>query len=132
MRAFPLRMLDQEVLKMIIRKTDSIKEFKNGNINIRFAPEEIAEINSDDTQSGLSALINALYWADCYMIGDSFCINNFTMGQLIYSAYSHVCYTLDLSDIDDILMQGRNLKLYAHKPDAEEMELIKREMGVGA
>ena len=117
---------------MTIRNTDNVKEFKNGNINIHFTTEEIAEINSDDTQSGLSALIDALYWADCYMIGDSFCINNFTIGQLIYNAYSDVCYILDLSDIDDILMQGRALKLYAHKPDADEREMIEREMGVGA
>ena len=117
---------------MIMRKTDNVKEFKNGNINIHFTTEEIEEINRDDMQSGLSALINALYWADCYMIGDSFCINNFTMGQLIYSAYSDVCYILDLSDIDAVLMQGKTLKLCARKPDAEDREMIEREMGVGA
>ena len=132
MRAFPLHMLDQEVLKMIIRNTDNVKEFKNGNINIHFTAEEIAEINSDDMQSGLNALINALDWADCYFVGDSYCRGNFTMDQLIYNAYSDVCYILDLSDIDDILMQGKTLKLYARKPDAEDREMIEREMGVGA
>ena len=117
---------------MIIRKTDNVKEFKNGNINIHFTTEEIAEINSDDTQSGLFALIKALDWADCYFVGDSFSWGNFTMGRLIYNAYSDVGYILDLSDIDAVLMNGKTLKLYAHNPDAEEMELIKREMGVGA
>ena len=117
---------------MVIRETDNVKEFKNGNINIHFSAEEIAEINSDDMQSGLSALINALYWVDCYMIGDSFCMSNFTMGQLIYNVYSDVCYTLDLSDIDAVLMQGKTLKLYARKPDSEDREMIELEMGVGA
>ena len=117
---------------MIIRKTDSVKEFKNGNLNIRFTAEEIAEMNSDDAQSGLYTLINALDWADCYFVGDSFCWGNFTMGQLIYNAYSDVCYILDLSDINAVLMKGETLKLYARKPDAENREMIEREMGVGA
>ena len=117
---------------MIIRNTDNVKEFKNGNINIHFTEEEIEEISRDDMQSGLYTLINALDWADCYMIGDSFCMSNFTMGQLIYNAYSDVCYILDLSDIDTVLMQGKTLKLYARKPDPEDREMIEREMGVGA
>lgn len=117
---------------MIIRNTDNVKEFKNGNLNISFTAEEIAEINSDDTQSGLSALINALDWADCYFVGDSFPWGNFTMGQLIYNAYSDVCYILGLSDINAVLMNGKTLKLYARKPDPEDREMIKREMGVGA
>lgn len=117
---------------MIIRKTDNVKEFKNGNINIHFPTEEITEINSDDMQSGLSALINALDWADCYFVGDAFSWGNFTMGQLIYNAYSDVCYILDLSDIDAVLMQGKTLKLCARKPDPEDREIIEMEMGVGA
>ena len=117
---------------MIIRKTDNAKEFKNGNLNIHFSAEEIAEINSDDTQSGLSALINALYWTDCYMIGDSFCLSNFTMGQLIYNAHSDACYILDLSDINAVLMQEKTLKLYARRPDEEDREMIEREMVVSA
>ena len=117
---------------MIIRKTDNVKEFKNGNLNIHFSAEEITEINSDDMQSGLSALINVLDWADCYFVGNSFSWGNFTMGQLIYNAYSDVCYILDLSDIDAVLMHGKTLKLYARKPDAEDREMIEREMGVGA
>ena len=117
---------------MIIRNTDNVKEFKNGNINIHFTTEEIAEINSDDMQSGLNALINALDWADCYFVGNSYCPSNFTMCQLIYNAYSDVCYILDLSDIDAVLMQGKTLKLYARKPDAEDREMIEQEMGVGA
>lgn len=113
---------------MIIRETDNVKEFKNGNLNISFTEEEIEEITSDDMQSGLAALINALDWADCYFVGDSFCLSNFTMVQLIYNAYSDVCYILDLSDIDAVLMNGKTLKLYARKPDPEDLEMIEREM----
>lgn len=117
---------------MIIRNTDNVKEFKNGNINIHFTAEEIEEINRDGMQSGISALINALDWADCYFAGDSFSWGNFTMGQLIYNTHSDVCYILDLSDIDAVLMRGKTLKLYARKPDPEDREMIEREMGVGA
>ena len=117
---------------MIIRNTDNVKEFKNGNLNISFTAEEIAEINSDDTQSGLNVLINALDWADCYFVGNSFCWGNYTMRQLIYNAHSDVCYILDLSDIDAVLMQGEILKLYARKPDPEDREMIEREIGVSA
>ena len=117
---------------MIMRKTDNVKEFKNGNLNIRFSAEEISDINNDSMMSGFTHLMHVLDWIDCYMLGDSFCWGNFKMFQRIYNAHSNICYYLDLDDIDAILMRGQTLKLYAHKPDAEEMELIKREMGVGA
>lgn len=117
----------------MLRKTDNVVEFKNGNMNIHFTPEDIADIRADRIQnSGLYTLINALDWADCYFVGDSFSLGNFTMGQLIYNAHSDVCYILDMSDIDAVLMQGKTLKLYARKPDAEDREMIEREMGVGA
>lgn len=119
--------------KMIIRNTDNVKEFKNGNINIHFTPENIADIRADRIQnSGLYALINARDWADCYFVGNSYCLSNFTMVQLIYNAHSDVCYILDLSDINAVLMRGKTLKLYARKPDAEDREMIAREMGVSA
>ena len=117
---------------MIIRNTDNVKEFKNGNLNIHFTADEIADINNDSLMSGFTHLIHVLDWVDCYFVGDSYCLSNFTMGRTIYNAYSDVCYILDLSDIDAVLMHGKTLKLYAHKPDAEEREMIEREMGVGA
>lgn len=116
---------------MIIRKTDNVKEFKNGNMNIHFTPENIADIHADRIQnSGLYTLINALDWNDCYFIGDSFSLRNFSMGQLIYNCRRDKCYTLDLSDIDNVLMDGRTLKLYAHQPTEEEREQIAIETGV--
>ena len=117
---------------MVIRKTDNVKEFKNGNINIRFTAEEISEINNDKTLSGSVYLMWALDSADCCLIGETFCLSNFAMGHTIYNMYSDVCYTLDLSDIDAVLMQGKTLKLYARKPDPEDREMIEQEMGVGA
>lgn len=118
---------------MIIRNTDNITEFKNGNMNIHFSPENIADIRADKIQnSGLYTLINALEWNDCYFIGDSFSLGNFSMGQLIYSCRRDKCYILDLSDIDNVLMAGRTLKLYAHDPSDNEREQINSEMGVSA
>lgn len=117
---------------MIIRKTDNVKEFKNGNINIRFTTEEISEINNDKTLSGYVYLMWALDLADCYTIGESFCLSNFDMGRTIYNAYSDVCYTINLSDIYTVLMQGKTLKLYARKPDVEDREMIEQEVGAGA
>ena len=114
---------------MIIRNTDNAKEFKNGSINIHFTAEEIADINNDNMMSGFTHLMYVLDWADCYMLGDSFCWGNSKMFQRIYNAHSNICYYMDLDDIDDVLMQGKTLKLYARKPDPEDREMIEREMG---
>lgn len=105
------------------RKHENIKEFKNGNINFRFSPEQIKEL-----KTGKVSAVEVISWIldeiDCYFIGESYCLSNFTMGATIYNVYSDLCYIIDFSDIEKVLMAGRWLKLYARKPDETDREII--------
>lgn len=108
------------------RQHDNIKEFGNGNINIRFSPEQIAEL-----KTGKISVVEVLSWTleeiDCYFIGESYCLSNFTTGATIYNAYSDLCYTIAFSDVESVMMSGRWLKLYARKPDDTDREILERE-----
>lgn len=106
------------------REHENIKEFKNGNINFRFNPEQVTEI-----KTGKVSAVEVISWTldeiDCYFIGEEYCLGNFTMGATIYNAHSDLCYIINFSDIITVLMSGRWLKLYARKPDENDREIIK-------
>ena len=99
------------------------QRFKNGNLNIRFSPDEIADI-----KAGKCSDIELLSWKlgrfDTSFIGEQYCLSNYTMGCTLYSCYAGKVFLLDFSDIDSILMNGRTLKLYASKPTPEDLEQI--------
>ena len=102
------------------------QRFKNGNLNIRFSPDEIADI-----KAGKYSDIELLSWKlekfDTSFIGEEYCLSNYTMGCTLYSYYADKVFVLDFSDIASILMTGGTLKLYARKPDSEDREIIERE-----
>lgn len=108
------------------RNYDNIKEFNNGNINFRFTPEQIAEL-----KTGKISAVEVISWIldeiDCYFIGEQYCLSNYTTGATIYNAYSDLCYIIDFSDVETVLMSGRYLKLYARKPDEQDRETIEKE-----
>lgn len=108
------------------REHENIKEFQNGNINFRFTPEQIAEL-----KTGKISAVEVISWIldeiDCYFIGEQYCLGNYTTGATIYNAYSDLCYIIDFSDVETVLMSGRYLKLYARKPDENDREIIERE-----
>lgn len=108
------------------RNNENIKEFNNGNINFRFTREQITEL-----KTGKISAVEVISWIldeiDCYFIGESYCLGNFTTGATIYNAYSDLCYVIDFSDIETVLMSGRYLKLYARKPDENDREIIEKE-----
>ena len=108
------------------REHENIKEFQNGNINFRFTPEQIAEL-----KTGKISAVEVISWIldeiDCYFIGEQYGLSNYTTGATIYNAYSDLCYIIDFSDIETVLMSGRYLKLYARKPDETDREIIERE-----
>lgn len=108
------------------RSHENIKEFNNGNINFRFTREQITEL-----KTGKISAVEVISWIldeiDCYFIGESYCLSNFTTGATIYNAYSDLCYVIDFSDIETVLMSGRYLKLYARKPDENDREIIEKE-----
>ena len=100
-----------------------IKEFENGNINIKLSADTIANINA-----GKYSDIEVLSWLlddlDCYYIGEEFCLSNFDMGISIYNCYSDLVYILAFSDIINKLMKNKTLKLYAATPTADDRLLI--------
>ena len=100
-----------------------IREFNNGNINIKLSVDTIADINAGKYSDieVLSWLLNDL---DCYFISDQFCLSNFDMGVSIYNCYSDLVYILAFSDIINKLMQNKTLKLYAATPTADDRSLI--------
>ena len=107
---------------------ENIKEFGNGNINLRFTPEQIEEV-----KTGKISDVEVISWIldeiDCYFIGEQYCLSNYCMGATIYNAYSDLCYTINFSDVEDVLMTGRHIKLYARKPDEDDREIIEEEWG---
>ena len=108
------------------RFDESIR-FKNGNINIRFSKETINDIKANKF-SDIECLSFALDNVDCYFVGEQFCLSNYDMGVLIYSVYSDKAFILAFSEMDK-LIQGKTLKLYAHKPNIEEREQIQYYLG---
>ena len=102
------------------------QRFKNGNINIRFSPDEIADIKAGK-YSQIELLSRKLEGFDTYFIGEEYCLSNYIMGCTLYSYHSDKVFILDFSDIDSVLMKGGTLKLYARKPDSEDREIIERE-----
>ena len=103
------------------------QRFNNGNLNIRFSPDEI-----QDTKVGKYSMIELLSWKldkfDTTIIGDKYCLSNYTMGCTLYSCYADKVFILDFSDIDNILMEGHTLKLYAAKPTQDDREIIESEV----
>lgn len=99
------------------------QRFKNGNLNIRFSPDEIADI-----KAGKCSAIELLSWKlgnfDTSFIGDEYCLSNYAMCITLYSYYADKVFILAFSDIASILMNGRTLKLYANEPTPEDREQI--------
>lgn len=100
-----------------------IKEFENGNINIKLSVDAIANINAGK-YSDIEVISWLLDGLDCYFIGEQFCLSNFDMGVSIYNCYSDLVYILAFSDIINKLMQNKTLKLYATTPTADDRILI--------
>ena len=99
-----------------------IKEYKNGNITIKYYKDGIRESKRDSILT-LSSLLDMI---DCYFIGETYCLSNYAMGHTIYNCHSDLCYIFAWNDIET-LEQGKTLKLYARKPDEWDRELIERE-----
>lgn len=101
------------------RRHENIKEFKNGNLNIKFTPNDIQDAQKDE----LLTLVSVLDNVDCYFIGDTYCLSNFETGHTIYNAYSDLVYVFPWSCLDE-LKQEKTVKLYARTPDGTDRETI--------
>ena len=101
-----------------------VREYKNGNLLIRYYPEGREFAARDE----ILALSEALDLVDCYFIGDTYCLSNWETGHTIYNAYSDLVYIFAWSDLEK-LAAGRAVRLYARRPDETDREIISREWG---
>lgn len=99
------------------------QRFKNGNISIRFAPDEIAAIKAG-TYSDIECLGWKLDAVDTELRGDEFCLSNYEMGCLAYCWGNDMAYLIRFAEIDELLMQRKTMKLHAFKPDDGDLEVM--------
>lgn len=97
------------------------RRFKNGNISIRFSPEEIAEIKVHK-YSAIECLICKLDAVDTEIIGEEFCLSSYETGCYAYCWYNDMAYLIRFADIRFLLMEGKTMKLQAFCPDKEQLD----------
>ena len=107
----------------MLRKTDHCKEYKNGNIIIKYDRDMIAESKRDS----LLTLSSALDEIDCSFIGETYCLNNYETGHTVYNNYSDLVYIFAWSELE-ALKAGKAVKLFARKPNETDRELIEMEV----
>ena len=106
----------------MLRKTDHCKEYKNGNIVIKY-DSELIELAKKEP---IFAIETALDGNDCYFIGETYCLNNYETGHTVYNAYSDLVYIFAWSNLK-ALEAGKAVRLFARKPDETDRKLIERE-----
>ena len=110
-----------------MRSNNSNAGIVKGNLNIRFSDESIENIQKQKW-SGIEVISWILDLVDTYFIGEEFCLSNFDMGAMLYSAYQDKVYILSFGSIYEKLMKGKVLKLYAAEPTKEDREKIEEWM----
>lgn len=106
----------------MLRENDCIKEFKNGNMHIEYDEYTMKSA----VRGKWRTLVEVLDGLDCYLVGEEFSLGNWSMGCMIYNAYSDLVYIFDLADFKK-LVEGKTVILYGHKPDEEEREEIEKD-----
>lgn len=106
----------------MLRKTDHYKEYKNGNIIIKYDRDMIVESKRDSILT-LSSVLDEI---DCSFIGETYCLSNYETGHTVYNSYSDLVYIFAWSELE-ALEAGKAVKLFAKKPDETDRELIERE-----
>ena len=106
----------------MLRTTDHCKEYKNGNIIIRYDRDMIAK----SKRNSLLTLSSVLDEIDCSFIGETYCLSNYETGHTVYNAYSDLVYIFAWSELE-ALEAGKAVKLFARKPDEADRELIEME-----
>ena len=111
-------------MKNYSHSTEFAKEFKNGNISIKYDADTIKKAQKNELLT-LSEILNSI---DCYFVGETFCLSNYATGHLIYNLYSDLVYVFNWQWLKT-LKQGKTIKLYVCKPDDDDREIIKEFMG---
>lgn len=107
----------------MFRSVECCKEYKNGNITIKYNKERIEDAKKDDVLT----ISDVLSWLDCYFIGETYCLNNYETGHTVYNCYSDLIYVFPWQYMEE-LEKGKAVKLYARKPDEIDREIIEREL----
>lgn len=106
----------------MLRKSDYCKEYKNGNITVKYDRDKIQESKKDDVLT----ISDVLSWIDCYFIGETYCLSNYETGHTIYNAYSDLIYVFPWRYLED-LENGKTIRLYARRPDETDREILETE-----
>ena len=106
----------------MIRKSNCCREYKNGNITIKYDPDTIA----DNKRDQLLTISDVLSRLDCYFIGETYCLSNYETGHTVYNAYSDLVYIFPWRYLEE-LDAGRTVRLYARTPDEWDREIIEEE-----
>lgn len=107
----------------------SIKEFKNGNINLKLECD-LTDIDRTNENDLLADLLNGCMDSkDVYMIGDIGCYGNDECYANLYNVRLDKVYIYLIGKSYNTLASGKTLKLYAHKPDSFEREIINEWLG---
>ena len=106
----------------MLRYNDYCREYKNGNITIKLDSEAIKEMKTDE----MLFISECIGWLDCVFYGETFCLNNWETGHMIYNYYSDLCYIFPWRYLED-LKEGKTVRLYARKPDQDDIEYLKEE-----
>ena len=106
----------------MLRKSDYCKEYKNGNITIKYDADTIDAARRDPVLT----VSDVLSWIDCYFIGETYCLSNYETGHTIYNAYSDLVYIFPWRCLED-LERGKTVRLYARRPDETDREILETE-----
>lgn len=107
---------------MAFRKHKESLQFRNGNLNLRISKEDLEDFNKDQ----VLFLSDLLCWLDCEFVGETFCLNNFETGHIIYNSYMDCWYIFNWSDLD-VLGLGYAVKLHAREIDGDIQALVNQE-----
>jgi len=107
---------------MAFRKYKESLQFRNGNLNLRISKEDLEDFNKDQ----VLFLSDLLFWLDCEFVGETFCLNNFETGHIIYNSYMDCWYVFNWSDLD-VLALGFAVKLFAREMDDDIRDLVNKE-----
>lgn len=107
---------------MAFRKYKESLQFRNGNLNLRISKEDLEDFNKDQ----VLFLSDLLCWLDCEFVGETFCLNNFETGHIIYNSYMDCWYMFNWSELD-ILANGYTLKLEANEMNEDIREIVNKE-----
>ena len=106
----------------MLRKSDYCKEYKNGNITVKYDRDKIQESKKDNVLT----ISDVLSWIDCYFIGETYCLSNYETGHTIYNCYSDLIYVFPWRYLED-LENGKTIRLYARRPDETDREILETE-----